>query len=60
LSQAILSLQLPFTVFLLVYLTSSAKIMGKYRNKSFMQILLYFLAAGVTLLNIYLLVSIII
>jgi manganese transport protein len=59
LSQAILSLQLPFTVFLLIYLTSSEKVMGKYRNKQFMKVVLYSLAAGVTLLNIFLLVNLI-
>ena len=31
-SQMILSIQLPFTIFLQIYLTSSRKVMGKYAN----------------------------
>ena len=31
-SQALLSLQLPVTVFLLIRLTSSRKVMGRYAN----------------------------
>lgn len=54
-SQAILSLQLPFTVFTQVSLTSSKKVMGEYVNKRFTTILLYFLASLVTVLNIFLL-----
>ncbi len=56
-SQMILSLQLPFTIFLQVYLTSSEKIMGKYKNTLFSKILLYSMGALVTLLNIALFVS---
>lgn len=56
-SQMILSVQLPFTIFLQVYLTSSKKIMGKYRNTLFSRIILYSLGAIVTLLNIALFVS---
>jgi manganese transport protein len=37
LSQMILSIQLPFTIFLQVYLTSSEKVMGKYKNSTFMK-----------------------
>jgi manganese transport protein len=59
-SQVVLSIQLPITVFLQVYLTSSKKVMGKYQNGKFMQILLYFIAAIVTVLNIMLLISIIV
>ena len=54
-SQAILSLQLPFTVFLQVSLTSSRKVMGSYVNSRTTTILLYLIATFVTLLNIYLL-----
>ncbi|MEI8273043.1 MAG: Nramp family divalent metal transporter [Paludibacter sp.] len=56
-SQMILSLQLPFTIFLQVYLTSSQKIMGKYKNTLFSKILLYSMGILVSILNIALLVS---
>jgi len=56
-SQMILSIQLPFTIFLQVYLTSSQKVMGKYKNTLFSKILLYSLGIIVTLLNIALFVS---
>ncbi|MDD2281140.1 MAG: Nramp family divalent metal transporter [Bacteroidales bacterium] len=56
-SQMFLSIQLPFTIFLQVYLTSSSKVMGKYKNSNFSKILLYTLGVIVTLLNIALLVS---
>jgi manganese transport protein len=56
-SQMFLSIQLPFTIFLQVYLTSSSKVMGKYKNSSFSKILLYTLGVIVTLLNIALLIS---
>ena len=58
-SQMILSIQLPITVFLQVYLTSSEKVMGKYRNSKPLQLLLYTIAGIVTVLNIMLLVSVI-
>lgn len=54
-SQAILSLQLPITVFLQVKLTSSTKVMGKYANRPTTKYLLYGIAIVVTLLNIWLL-----
>lgn len=56
-SQAILSLQLPITVFLQVRLTSSKKVMGKYANSKSTKYLLYLIATVVTVLNIMLLVS---
>ncbi|MEI7595055.1 MAG: Nramp family divalent metal transporter [Bacteroidota bacterium] len=56
-SQMILSIQLPFTIFLQVYLTSSEKVMGKYKNKPSTKILLYAIGAIVTLLNIALFIS---
>ena len=56
-SQMILSVQLPFTIFLQVYLTSSDKVMGKYKNTLFSKVLLYLLGAIVTILNIALFVS---
>ncbi len=58
-SQMILSIQLPFTIFLQVYLTSSQKVMGKYRNPVYSKITLYSLGIIVTVLNFALLVSLI-
>jgi len=56
-SQMILSIQLPFTIFLQVYLTSSEKVMGKYKNTVFSKIMLYLLGVVVSLLNIALFIS---
>jgi len=56
-SQMILSIQLPITIFSQVYLTSSEKVMGKYKNSSFMKVLLYTLGVIVTMLNIGLFIS---
>ncbi|MFA6404358.1 MAG: Nramp family divalent metal transporter [Salinivirgaceae bacterium] len=56
-SQMILSIQLPFTIFLQVYLTSSEKVMGKYKNNLSAKITLYGLGAIVTVLNIALFIS---
>ncbi len=56
-SQMILSVQLPFTVFLQVSLTSSKRVMGIYANRSWNSVFLYFLATIVTVLNIWLLVE---
>lgn len=56
-SQMVLSLQLPFTVFLQVSLTSSKRIMGKYANKPLNAAFLYGLAVIVTCLNIWLIIS---
>lgn len=53
-SQMVLSLQLPFTVFLQVSLTSSRRVMGKYANKKWNTVLLYGLAVIVTVLNVWL------
>ncbi len=55
-SQMLLSIQLPFTMFLQVGLTSSKRVMGEYANRTWSKIYLYFLAAIVTVLNIWLLV----
>jgi len=57
LSQMLLSMQLPITIYTQIYLTSSAKVMGEYKNTLFMKILLHLIAAIVTALNIMLLVS---
>ena len=56
-SQMILSMQLPFTVFLQVSLTSSRKVMGKYANSTWTKWLLYSIATIVSILNIMLLFS---
>ena len=56
-SQMFLSIQLPITVFLQIYLTSSKNVMGKYRNSTIHNILLWFIAAILTILNIMLLKS---
>ncbi len=56
-SQMFLSVQLPFTVFLQVGLTSSRRVMGKYANSLPNAIFLYSLAGIVTLLNIWLLIE---
>jgi len=56
-SQMILSIQLPFTIFLQVYLTSSDKVMGKYKNTVSAKIMLYLLGVVVSVLNIALFVS---
>ena len=56
-SQMILSVQLPFTIFLQVYLTSSKKVMGKYVNSKASKIVLLTLGGIVTLLNITLFIS---
>ena len=53
-SQMALSVQLPFTVFLQVYLTSSPRVMGKYANRKPNRLFLYAIAAVVTVLNIWL------
>lgn len=57
-SQMILSIQLPFTIFLQVYLTSSEKVMGKYKNSTYSKTILYLLGIIVSALNIALLISI--
>ena len=56
-SQMILSMQLPFTVFLQDSLTPSRKVMGKYVNSRWNTFVLYTIAAIVTALNIILLIS---
>ena len=56
-SQMALSVQLPFTIFLQVYLTSSEKVMGKYANGRWTFVLLCAIGAAVTWLNLALLWS---
>ena len=56
-SQMILSMQLPFTVFLQVSLTSSKRVMGNHANSRWSSFVLYTIAAIVSVLNIMLLVG---
>ena len=56
-SQMALSVQLPITIFSQVYLTSSSKVMGKYKNSAYTKWLLYVIGGIVTLLNVMLLLS---
>ncbi len=56
-SQVILSIQLPYTIFLQIYLTSSKKVMGKYVNDKFTLTILLTTAAIVSYLNIKLLIN---
>ena len=56
-SQMALSLQLPFTVFMQVRLTSSRRVMGPYRNRPATRWLLYTIGGLVTALNLMLLAS---
>lgn len=56
-SQMILSIQLPVTIFLQVYLTSSGKVMGKYKNRTSTKWILYVLGGIVTVLNVMLFIS---
>jgi len=58
LSQVFLSIQLPFTVAIQVYLTSSKKVMGKYANSRFLVALLSVIAGIVAFLNLKLLYDI--
>jgi len=60
LSQVFLSIQLPFTVIMQVWLTSSKKVMGKYSNTRFMVIILSVIAFIVAYLNLKLLFDMII
>ncbi len=53
-SQMVLSMQLPITIFLQIYLTSSKKVMGQYKNSIRSKIMLYTIAIIITFLNILL------
>ena len=59
-SQMLLSIQLPITIFVQVWLTSSEKVMGKYKNSKRHAFSLYLVGAIVTMLNIALFISFII
>jgi manganese transport protein len=54
-SQVLLSIQLPWTIFLQLYLTSSRRVMGSHANDRLGKALLFAVAAIVTLLNLALL-----
>lgn len=56
-SQMLLSIQLPITIFSLIYLTSSKRVMGKYVNSKWTKILLWIIGIIITILNIVLLIS---
>lgn len=56
-SQMLLSIQLPFTMFLQIGLTSSKRVMGKYANRTLNKCFLYVLAVIVSLLNVWLVVE---
>jgi manganese transport protein len=56
-SQMILSIQLPFTIFLQIYLTSSEKVMGKYVNTPSTKAMLLIVGGIVVFLNVKLLFS---
>lgn len=57
-SQMLLSIQLPVTVFLQIYLTSSRKIMGKFANTILNKMILITIAIVITALNIMLLLNV--
>jgi manganese transport protein len=59
LSQVFLGIQLPFTVAIQIYLTSSKKVMGKYANSRFLIVLLLLIGSIVSFLNLKLLFDII-
>jgi len=59
LSQVFLSIQLPFTVIMQVYLTSSKKVMGKYANGGLLKVTLVIISAIIAVLNFKLLYDII-
>jgi manganese transport protein len=56
-SQIVLSIQLPFTIFALIYLTSSKKVMDRFANQVSHKVLLWVTAVIVSLLNVMLLVQ---
>lgn len=54
-SQALLSLQLPLTIFLQIRLTSSKKVMGKYANSAPLKVTLVVIGVMVTILDVMML-----
>jgi len=57
-SQIVLSIQLPWTIFSLIFLTSSPRVMGKYANTGLNKIHLWLIFAIVSFFNIMLLIQI--
>jgi manganese transport protein len=58
-SQVFLSIQLPFTVFIQLFLTSSKRVMGKYVNTFFTTSVLTIIAIVISFLNIRLLLELV-
>ncbi len=56
-SQIVLSVQLPWTIFGLVALTSSRKVMGNFKNSVFDRVMLVAIAVAVSVLNVLLLLD---
>jgi manganese transport protein len=56
-SQLFLSIQLPITIFLQIYLTSATEVMGQYRNSPLDRTALWVIGIVVTVLNLMLLKS---
>ncbi len=56
-SQVLLSLQLPWTIFLQLWLTSSRRVMGSHANRPLGAVMLWSIAAIVTALNVMLLLD---
>lgn len=56
-SQMLLSVQLPITIFTQIYLTSSEKVMGQYKNSRLQNILLWTIGIIISILNIMLLIN---
>lgn len=56
-SQTALSIQLPFTIAVQIYLTSSTKVMGKYVNSNIHKFLLFLVGGTVVVLNVLLLID---
>jgi manganese transport protein len=57
-SQMLLSIQLPITIFTQIYLTSSKKVMKEYANSKMLTFFLLAIGSIVTFLNIRLLISV--
>ena len=57
LSQMLLSIQLPWTIFLLIHLTSSPRVMGKHANPPLTRLLLWSAGLTVAILNVMLLMD---
>jgi len=56
-SQMVLAIQLPITVFLQIYLTSSEKVMGRHKNSPVGKLVLFAVAILISILNVMLFIS---